>query len=204
MTYQAVLSPPGGVSQGDAANSNKYRGGNSVVNRTTFLSFYIPNSVAFVMAWAITLALFRVVAKSILSFLYPLYFLMSVCYGAAMTIIAPSIVTASVAIVAGSSVLDTAPFLLFFIPNIAALYFIPRNMFRPYLHPYLFLLDCPRHITVNVTVLPLIICSADHITKLILPQNHGSVCLYPCLFPYHDYVPYNSNMTNPKTTKKNL
>ncbi|XWS75030.1 hypothetical protein CRYUN_Cryun01aG0050100 [Craigia yunnanensis] len=98
MTYQAVLSPPGGVSQGDAANSNKYLEGKSVVNSYTFLWFYIPNGVAFLMAWVLTLVLFRVVAKSILSFLNPLYFLMCFCYGAAMAIIAPSSVTSSVAI----------------------------------------------------------------------------------------------------------
>ncbi|XVF83542.1 hypothetical protein PTKIN_Ptkin16aG0497500 [Pterospermum kingtungense] len=85
MTYQAVLSPPGGVFQGDVAGSNKTDGeGKSVMNPFNFLLFYIPNGVAFIMAWIITILLLEVVAKSIKSFFKPLYFFMCFCYGAAI------------------------------------------------------------------------------------------------------------------------
>ena len=105
MTYQAILSPPGGVSQGDAGGWNKDHEGKSVVNTFNFLWFYVPNGVAFLIAWAITIALFGVVAKSIMSFLYPLYLLMCFCYGSAMLIIAPSIITSFGAIAGGSIIL---------------------------------------------------------------------------------------------------
>ncbi|XP_022764292.1 ankyrin repeat-containing protein BDA1-like [Durio zibethinus] len=102
MTYQAILSPPGGVSQGDAGGSDKDNEGKSVVNPRTFFWFYIPNGVAFFMAWIITMALLRVVAKSIMCFLSPLYMLVCFCYGAAVAIIAPSTTSAFVTLGAGS------------------------------------------------------------------------------------------------------
>ncbi|XVF31030.1 hypothetical protein REPUB_Repub16aG0110300 [Reevesia pubescens] len=101
MTYQAILSPPGGVLQGDATGSNEDPLGKSAIQSSSFLWFYIPNWVAFVMAWSITIALLRVVAKSIVSFLIPLYLLMCFCYGAAMQIIAPSLPTLYGVMVAG-------------------------------------------------------------------------------------------------------
>ncbi|XVE69090.1 hypothetical protein DITRI_Ditri09bG0122300 [Diplodiscus trichospermus] len=102
MTYQAIFNPPGGLSQGDAAGSSKDHEGKSVLNNFRFLLFYIPNEVAFFIAWIITLALLGVVAKSIISFMFPLYFLMTICYGAAVGAIAPSAVTGTVALFSGS------------------------------------------------------------------------------------------------------
>ncbi|XVF83547.1 hypothetical protein PTKIN_Ptkin16aG0497800 [Pterospermum kingtungense] len=105
MTYQAILSPPGSVSQGDASGSNKYGQGKSVLNPVAFLLFYVPNWAAFLMAFCITLTLFRVVAKSITSFLYPLYWAMCFCYGTAIANLAPSTFTAIGAMVPGSILL---------------------------------------------------------------------------------------------------
>ncbi|XVF83557.1 hypothetical protein PTKIN_Ptkin16aG0498600 [Pterospermum kingtungense] len=105
MTYQAILSPPGSVSQGDASGSNKYGQGKSVLNPVAFLLFYVPNWAAFLMAFWITLTLFRVVAKSITSFLYPLYWAMCFCYGTAIANLAPSTFTAIGAMVPGSILL---------------------------------------------------------------------------------------------------
>ncbi|XVF83518.1 hypothetical protein PTKIN_Ptkin16aG0495100 [Pterospermum kingtungense] len=96
-TYQSVLSPPGGLSQGYGSDSNKDHVGKSVMDRYNFHSFYILNGVAFYMAWAITVALLRVVAKSIITFLYPLYILMVICYAIALGIIAPPTVASDVA-----------------------------------------------------------------------------------------------------------
>ena len=84
MTYQAMLSHPEGFSQGGAfatAGKSNTDGdeGKSVMNSPNFLWFYIPNGVAFIMAWIIALTLFEVVAKSIKPFLSPLYFLMFFC-----------------------------------------------------------------------------------------------------------------------------
>ncbi|KAK8655023.1 hypothetical protein V6N13_107615 [Hibiscus sabdariffa] len=92
MTYQAILSPPGGVSEGGAggaAGSNQHEG-KSVMNTSDFLLFYIPNGVAFFISWAITMSMFGVVVESMMPFLWPLYFLMFYCYGHAISTIAPS------------------------------------------------------------------------------------------------------------------
>lgn len=103
--YQNILSPPVGVSQGDASHSNykNHDKGKSIVDAPYgFLWFYIPNGIAFFIAWFITLAMLGVVAKSIMYFMYPLYLLMCVCFVAAMVMIAPSGMLASVGFGAGS------------------------------------------------------------------------------------------------------
>ncbi|MFQ6640414.1 hypothetical protein Gotur_015074, partial [Gossypium turneri] len=69
MTYQGVLSPPGSVFQGDS----NHREGKSVMKTSSFLIFYIPNGVAFIISWGITLLLLESVAKSIMSFLSRIY-----------------------------------------------------------------------------------------------------------------------------------
>ncbi|OMO97072.1 hypothetical protein COLO4_14898 [Corchorus olitorius] len=93
MTYQALLSPPGSVFQGDAGpasdpTTNKV--GKSVINPASFLLFYIPNGIAFLMAWIVTILLLQVVAESIFRLVYPLYIVMCFCYGSALGIIQPS------------------------------------------------------------------------------------------------------------------
>ncbi|XVE69088.1 hypothetical protein DITRI_Ditri09bG0122100 [Diplodiscus trichospermus] len=88
MTYQAIFNPPGGFSQGDSTNTSNHEG-KSVLTPSSFLWFYIPNGVTFTIAWVITLELLEVVAKSITSFLFPLYFLMCSCYGLAVGNMAP-------------------------------------------------------------------------------------------------------------------
>ncbi|XVE69092.1 hypothetical protein DITRI_Ditri09bG0122500 [Diplodiscus trichospermus] len=101
MTYQAIFNHPGGLSEGDAAGSSKDHERKSVVNPYNFLWFYIPKGVAFLIAWMITLALLGViVALCIMSFLFPLYMLMCICYGAAMRIVAPSRANVNVSSVA--------------------------------------------------------------------------------------------------------
>ncbi|XVF83517.1 hypothetical protein PTKIN_Ptkin16aG0495000 [Pterospermum kingtungense] len=101
---QAIVSPPFVVSQDDAQppsdkNPDKEK---SIENPYGFLWFYIRNGIAFFIAWFVTLAMLGVVAKRIMYFMYPLYFLMCVCYGAAMVMIAPSGMIAYVAVSVGS------------------------------------------------------------------------------------------------------
>ncbi|GMI89194.1 hypothetical protein like AT4G10720 [Hibiscus trionum] len=86
MTYQAILSPLGGVSQGGSNNSEV----KSVLHWYLFLCFYIPNGVAFLMSWAITMMMFSVVVESIMPFLSPLYGLTFFCYTVAILVIAPT------------------------------------------------------------------------------------------------------------------
>ncbi|XP_012448231.1 ankyrin repeat-containing protein BDA1 [Gossypium raimondii] len=87
MTYQGVLSPPGGVSQGTT-----HREGKSVMSTFTFLLFYISNGGAFLISWVITLLLLGTVAKSIMSFLLPIYMMMCLCLCSAMLTLSPSII----------------------------------------------------------------------------------------------------------------
>ncbi|XVF83537.1 hypothetical protein PTKIN_Ptkin16aG0497000 [Pterospermum kingtungense] len=75
VTYQAILNPPDRLSQ-----SNRYG----------FFMFYVPNGVAFFMAFIMTMTLFEASVKSIKPFLYPLYLVMCFSYGVAMGFLAPS------------------------------------------------------------------------------------------------------------------
>ncbi|XVE69099.1 hypothetical protein DITRI_Ditri09bG0123300 [Diplodiscus trichospermus] len=112
MTYQVVLNPPGGVYQVDAdpapdpapaapapapaapaSAPNNGHAGKSVVNEFNFLLFYIPNGVAFITAWVMTMVLLEFVAKTMKPFLYSFYLSICFCYGAAISIIAPTIAT---------------------------------------------------------------------------------------------------------------
>ncbi|KAG4148671.1 hypothetical protein ERO13_D05G299700v2 [Gossypium hirsutum] len=92
MTYQGVLSPPGSVFQGDttASTSSNHREGKSVMKTSSFLIFYIPNGLAFIISWGITLFLLESVAKSIMSCLSRIYTIVYFCYAAALSTIAPS------------------------------------------------------------------------------------------------------------------
>lgn len=80
MTYQALLSPPGGHGPE----------GKSVMTTTNFLMFYVSNGVAFLISWVIMMSLFAVVAKNIMFCLWPLYLLMCNSYWFAFFTIAPS------------------------------------------------------------------------------------------------------------------
>ncbi|KAG4201789.1 hypothetical protein ERO13_A05G300266v2 [Gossypium hirsutum] len=92
MTYQGVLRPPGSISQGDATESasSNHREGKSVMKVSSFLLFYIPNGAAFIISWVMTLLRLESVAKSIMSFLSPIYLMVCFCSGVALSTIAPS------------------------------------------------------------------------------------------------------------------
>ncbi|EOY18336.1 Ankyrin repeat-containing protein, putative [Theobroma cacao] len=88
MTYQALLSPPGGVLQADAGSDSDHAG-KSVIKPVMFIIFYVSNSVAFIMAWILTMALLSVVGKRIVFTVFSLYLLMCLCYGAALGVLEP-------------------------------------------------------------------------------------------------------------------
>ncbi|MBA0721419.1 hypothetical protein Golax_008964 [Gossypium laxum] len=89
MTYQAILSPPGGFAEDGAASSNykDSREGKSVMSSTNFFLFYISNGVAFFILFVIMMSLFDVVARNIMFCLWPLYLLMCISYGLASSTI---------------------------------------------------------------------------------------------------------------------
>ncbi|XWS75022.1 hypothetical protein CRYUN_Cryun01aG0049300 [Craigia yunnanensis] len=75
-TYQATLSPPGGVLQGDGpdcgykkTNSANSTEGKSALNSASFLLFYVPNTIAFIMTLILTLGLLAIIASGITSLL---------------------------------------------------------------------------------------------------------------------------------------
>ncbi|TYJ36680.1 hypothetical protein E1A91_A05G323800v1 [Gossypium mustelinum] len=93
MTYQAILSPPGGLAEDGAAGSNNKdsREGKSVMTSTKFILFYISNGVAFFISFVIMISLFDVEStESIMYFLSPINLMVCFCYGVALSTIAPS------------------------------------------------------------------------------------------------------------------
>ncbi|XVE99497.1 hypothetical protein REPUB_Repub03eG0203900 [Reevesia pubescens] len=73
-TYQAALSPPGGVGGGsdcgyNKTNSTNSNEGKSALKPASFLLFYVPNTIAFIMTLILTLGLLAMVATGITSLL---------------------------------------------------------------------------------------------------------------------------------------
>ncbi|PPR82572.1 hypothetical protein GOBAR_AA38144 [Gossypium barbadense] len=75
-TYQATLSPPGGDKKYNHMNSE---GGKSTLNSRDFLLFYVPNTIAFIMTFILTLGLLVVVASGITWLLLPPLLLLYFC-----------------------------------------------------------------------------------------------------------------------------
>ncbi|KAH1064355.1 hypothetical protein J1N35_029342 [Gossypium stocksii] len=90
MTYQGFLSPPGSIFQGDATAPTSSNRGKSMMNASSFLLFYIPNGAAFLISWVMALLLLEFVAESIKPFFSQVHVMMSFCYGAVLSTIAPS------------------------------------------------------------------------------------------------------------------
>ncbi|XVF83566.1 hypothetical protein PTKIN_Ptkin16aG0499500 [Pterospermum kingtungense] len=72
-TYQATLSPPGGVLQGDSGNnttnSTSSIEGKSALSSASFFLFYVPNTIAFIITLILTLGLLAMVASGITTLL---------------------------------------------------------------------------------------------------------------------------------------
>ncbi|XP_039040916.1 uncharacterized protein LOC120179373 [Hibiscus syriacus] len=87
-TYQATLSPPGGLSQ-DGASS-----GQSVLKERVFLEFYIMTYVVFTIAFFLTLALLKQFPDGFRTALEVLLAFFAICFNGSIEVIAPSVLTA--------------------------------------------------------------------------------------------------------------
>ncbi|MBA0571279.1 hypothetical protein Golob_004860 [Gossypium lobatum] len=93
-TYQATLSPPGGVWQGENTSMSKgsYDAtvpGKSVMDQMDFLSFYIQNYLVFLLTFFLTLALRKTFPHGFRTALQILLVFIAVCFDESLSIIAP-------------------------------------------------------------------------------------------------------------------
>nr|KJB73759.1 hypothetical protein B456_011G249400 [Gossypium raimondii] len=94
-TYQATLSPPGGVRQGE--NTSKSKGsydatvlGKSVMNPSNFLLFYIPTYLVFLVTLFLTLALLKTFPRDFRSALQVLLAFLAVSFDESICDLAPT------------------------------------------------------------------------------------------------------------------
>ncbi|EOY18339.1 Ankyrin repeat-containing protein, putative [Theobroma cacao] len=87
ITYQALLSPPGGI---EAA-------GKSVIKPNVFILFYTLNIAAFGIAWFSAVFIIKTVANKIAGYVVILFSLICLCYIVAHFIIAPTLHVGGVA-----------------------------------------------------------------------------------------------------------
>ncbi|MFQ6670072.1 hypothetical protein Gotur_035105, partial [Gossypium turneri] len=97
-TYQATLSPPGGVRQGE--NTSKSKGsydatvlGKSVMNPSNFLLFYIPTYLVFLVTLFLTLALLKTFPRDFRSALQVLLAFLAVSFDESICDLAPTTFT---------------------------------------------------------------------------------------------------------------
>ncbi|KAL4386822.1 hypothetical protein GQ457_09G001420 [Hibiscus cannabinus] len=96
-TYQATLSPPGGVWQGESNSKseqsyNSTIPGTSVLDASSFLLFYIPTFVVFIVAFFLTLALIKPYPHGFRTALEILLAFVAISFDQSVFIIAPSYV----------------------------------------------------------------------------------------------------------------
>ncbi|MBA0870076.1 hypothetical protein Goshw_007604 [Gossypium schwendimanii] len=94
-TYQATLSPPGGVRQGE--NTSKSKGsydatvlGKSVMDPSNFLLFYIPTYLVFLVTLFLTLALLKTFPRDFRSALQVLLAFLAVSFDESISDLAPT------------------------------------------------------------------------------------------------------------------
>nr|KJB73770.1 hypothetical protein B456_011G250300 [Gossypium raimondii] len=85
-TYQATLSPPGSVLQGDDTSSP----GKSVLDRTDFLLFYIPTYVVFMVTFFLILALLKPFPHGLKKTIQVLLAYFAICFDQSISFIAPT------------------------------------------------------------------------------------------------------------------
>ncbi|MBA0841596.1 hypothetical protein Goarm_004080 [Gossypium armourianum] len=85
-TYQATLSPPGSVLQGDDTSSP----GKSVLDRTDFLLFYIPTYVVFMVTFFLILALLKPFPHGFKKTIQVLLAFFAICFDQSISFIAPN------------------------------------------------------------------------------------------------------------------
>ncbi|XP_012457672.1 ankyrin repeat-containing protein BDA1 [Gossypium raimondii] len=94
-TFQASLSPPGGVWQGD--NTSKSKGsydenalGRSILDEFSFLFFYIPTYLVFIVTFFLTLALLKPYPHCFRTALQVLLAFFAICFDLSVRFIAPT------------------------------------------------------------------------------------------------------------------
>ncbi|MFQ6646857.1 hypothetical protein Gotur_020145, partial [Gossypium turneri] len=97
-TYQTTLSPPGGVWQGE--NTSRSEGsfdewvlGKSVMNQSSFLLFYIPTYLVFLVTLFLTLALLKTFPREFRTALQVLLAFLAVSFDESISYIAPTNLT---------------------------------------------------------------------------------------------------------------
>ncbi|KAH1045472.1 hypothetical protein J1N35_036256 [Gossypium stocksii] len=102
-TFQASLSPPGGIWQGD--NNSKSKGsydkmalGKSILDELSFFAFYIPTCLVFIVSFLLTLALLKPYPHCFRTALQVLLAFFAICFDQSIGYIAPTEYTASVTI----------------------------------------------------------------------------------------------------------
>ncbi|KAK8277232.1 hypothetical protein V6Z12_D10G251200 [Gossypium hirsutum] len=91
-TYQATLSPPGGVWQGDNTSWSKRSKalGRSVLDQSEFLLFYIPTYVVFMVTFFLILALLKPFPHGFKKTIQVLLAFFAICFDQSISFIAPT------------------------------------------------------------------------------------------------------------------
>lgn len=96
-SYQASLSPPGSVWQGDSSSnsvvtkSNGEKGpGKSVMSETSFLLFYIPTCAVFIVTFFLTLGLLKPFPRGFRTALQVLLAFLAICFDESISFLAPT------------------------------------------------------------------------------------------------------------------
>ncbi|XP_039037379.1 uncharacterized protein LOC120174674 [Hibiscus syriacus] len=116
-TYQAALSPPGGIWQGD--NTSKYKGsydqtvpGTSVLDDISFFIFYFPTYVVFIVTFFLTLTLLKPFPHGFRTALQVLLAVFAVCFDLSIKYIAPTRLAHHVMIIFPVTVFISTVFML--------------------------------------------------------------------------------------------
>ncbi|KAE8663047.1 Ankyrin repeat family protein [Hibiscus syriacus] len=91
-TYQATLSPPSGVWQGENTTGSYDATvvGKSVMSEITFLLLYIPTYVVFIVAFFLTLALLKPFPRGFRNALQVLLAFLAICFDQSISFISPT------------------------------------------------------------------------------------------------------------------
>ncbi|XP_022722185.1 uncharacterized protein LOC111279488 [Durio zibethinus] len=101
-TYQAGLSPPGSVWQGDSSSNSidnqrdKEKVGKSVMKEIDFLYFYIPSSAVFMVTFFLTLGLLKPFPRGFRTALQVLLAFLAICFYESIFHLAPTDLAAGV------------------------------------------------------------------------------------------------------------
>ncbi|XVF83539.1 hypothetical protein PTKIN_Ptkin16aG0497200 [Pterospermum kingtungense] len=122
-TYQASLSPPGSVWQGDGPsnltgterNFKRSLGtpGTSVMDQTNFLQFYIPSCAVFTVTFFLTLGLLEPFPRGFRTALQVLLALLAVCFYESIVFLAPTALAAGIIYAFSVTVLVLMMFMCF-------------------------------------------------------------------------------------------